>query len=214
MITDKKADAQQIFMYLTAIIVFSLILVYGYSAVKGFKAKTDEVDTIQLKNDMTSSVKSVMFDYGSRMEKEVAVPAEYKKVCFVDLTQSANAGTSGVCTSGNDDYDAIVCDSWESKADSNMLLVSSGNPLAYNIGEIRIDDPYYLCFKTDAGKAKVMLEGMGSYVLISETGKVSKTVCQNAANQGCDNIDMMITEGVIEQGYKEACCSQYTLCCA
>jgi hypothetical protein len=48
-----------------------------------------------------------------------------------------------------------------------MFLISQKETLTYNIGEIRIDDPYFACLNATNGKAILKLEGKGSYVLLS-----------------------------------------------
>jgi len=159
----KKSQVQQIFIYIVAIILFSLILVYGYNAVRGFRAKTDQVALLQLKNDISSSITKVSTDFGTIIKKELDVPFKYKEICFVDLTKSGSAPVTDICKV---DGNPIVCNSWTDKSPYNMFLVSQKDIETYNIGEIRIDDGFF-CTDLINGKATLRLEGKGDYVLLS-----------------------------------------------
>jgi len=161
----KKSQVQQIFIYIVAIILFSLILVYGYNAIRGFRAKTDQVALLQLKNDISSSITKVSTDFGTIIKKRLDVPFKYKEICFVDLTKTGIAEFTDICgVNGN----PLVCDSWTSNSPYNMFLISQKDTETYNIGEIRIDNPFFFCTNVTNGKATVKLEGKGDYVLLSE----------------------------------------------
>lgn len=151
------------FIYIIAIILFSLVLVYGYSAIKNFRSKTEQVSLLQLKNDISSSVKKISSDYGTIIKKELDVPFKYKEICFVDLTKAAIAGSTDICGDGK----PVVCDSWQSNSPYNMFLISQKDTITYEIGEIRIDEGFF-CTNVTNGKAIVRLEGKGDYVLLSK----------------------------------------------
>jgi len=160
----KKSQVQQIFIYIVAIILFSLILVYGYNAIKNFRSKTDQVALLQLKNDISSSITKVSTDFGTIIKKELDVPFKYKEICFVDLTKAALAEFTDMCgVNGN----SLVCDGWKSNSPYNMFLISQKETETYNIGETRIDDPFFFCTNVTNGKAIIRLEGKGDYVLLS-----------------------------------------------
>lgn len=171
----RKSQIQQVFIYILAIIVFSMILLYGYKSIKGLGQKADDVILLQLKTKITSTVKKAVSDYGSVIREELDIPGDYDRVCFVDLSKSSEALDQEVCDSVSPDYEPLVCDSWEANAKSNMFLLSkSGDVLTYDIGDIRIEKDeggvieYYECINVLQQKIVLRLEGEGDYVLLSE----------------------------------------------
>ena len=57
----KKAQiAGQIFVYIIAVVVVGFIVVYGYSAIKGFSERGEEVESISLRKDLENSVQILL----------------------------------------------------------------------------------------------------------------------------------------------------------
>lgn len=164
----KKSQTQQIFIYIVAIILFALILAYGYKAINDFRKRTDEVSLLQMEKDISSTVKRVAPDYGTIVKKELSIPLKYEKVCFVDLVTSNTVPlNTELCNDIKDDYNYIACNSWEDKASYNMFCISNGDTLTYDIGRVKIEDPYYFCIASVNGKITLRLEGKGDHAMLS-----------------------------------------------
>lgn len=173
----KKSQVQQIFIYVVAIILFALILAYGYKAINDFRKRTDDISLLQLEKDISSTVKRVAPDYGTIVKKELSIPLGYKKICFVDLvTPSLVYTNEKICedVTGNTDYNPIVCDSWKDGAGYNMFGISDKDTLTYDVGKIKIEYDnngnlqHYFCSDVVNGRITLRLEGKGNHVLLSK----------------------------------------------
>jgi hypothetical protein len=169
----KGQVAGQIFIYIIAIVVVGFILLYGYSAIKNFRERGDEVEFISLKTNIESSVKSIASDYGSVRRPDFAVPGKYTEVCFVDRNKAAAADISGLCDSTKDDYEPIACEGWKTKR-YNVFLIPDGSE-GFDVGEISIynaatgeGNAPYICVPVVNGKLRVTLTGKGDRVQVEE----------------------------------------------
>ena len=160
---QKKSQIQsQVFIYIIAIIVFSLILVYGYNAIIGFKERSEQIAYIQFKTGLVSTVDRISSDYGTVKREEFFIGGDYKKVCFV---QSYNSPEN----LAGDISDPIVKDSVEGGADKNVFLFTNTLQESFDVGEINVSNGYN-CTPIVNGKVKVQFEGKGDHTLISIYG--------------------------------------------
>lgn len=153
-----KTKAQmigQIFIYILAVVMVAFILLYGYSAIKTFKDRAEQVAFIKFKTDLESTVKSVSFDYGTVKKAEFLVPSGYKEVCFIDLNKPTIPD------------DPVIEDSVKSGVEKNVFLVAQVAEESFYVGNITVKDP---CMAVKGGKIKIRLEGKGNYAAISEWG--------------------------------------------
>jgi hypothetical protein len=155
----KKAQIiGQVFIYVITIIVFGIVLLYGYRAIGNMSNKADQVMLIQLKKDIANAVDKT--DYGSVVKYDLTLPGKFNEVCFVDLSSDANNAMQT-------NY-PLVYDSWRDKVSANMFLIEDKGTIESSyIGNIIIDDPYYFCTKGTQGRLSVRLEGKGTKVRLS-----------------------------------------------
>jgi len=211
----KKAQTQQIFIYITAIIVFSLILIYGFNAIKTLSAKTEDVVFIQIEKDMKSSVKSILYDYGSIEKKEISATTQFTKFCIVDTTITPNPSSTAVCNPSSDEYNLLVCDGWQDKSE-NMFLIGPSKTKSFMIDDIKVTDPpAFLCIPILGGKATIKLEGKGNHVLVSEWGltDIQKMICEEAENSADRELSCTSGLDIIGKVTKDECCMFEQLCC-
>jgi len=164
MFYKKSQIHAQIFIYVIAIILFSLILVYGYNAIKGFKERSDQITYIRFKTDLVSTVERVSPDYGTTKREEFFVGGNYDRVCFV---QSYGIGDpiTHAYVRGNIN-DNIILDSFESEVNKNVFLFANTLQESFDIGDINVTSGY-LCIPIINGKARLEFEGKGDHTLIS-----------------------------------------------
>jgi hypothetical protein len=159
---NKKGQmAGQILIYVLAIIVFSLTLVYGYKAIKGFADTGEEISYLQLENDIKSEVEKVQGDtMGTLKKKILQIPGSYRQVCFVE----SYAAPLGIGTN----YDIIDNAFSAGIYDKNMFLVPPGN-VGFDIGKIAVDmnGTDSECVDIVGGKVTLRVESMGDHVKIS-----------------------------------------------
>ena len=68
-----------------AVIIFSMVLIYGYNAIRQINATRQQVEVIEFSESLKSAIKRTALDYGSVKRYDFKVPAAYKEICFVDL---------------------------------------------------------------------------------------------------------------------------------
>jgi hypothetical protein len=169
----KAQIAGQIFIYAIAIVVVGLIIVYGYSAIKGFRDRGEEVEYITLKTNIENSVKSIASDYGSIKRPDFVVPQKYTAVCFVQRDSKEGASSEGLCNPVGDDYWPVACEGWKAGR-NNVFLVPDGSA-AFDVGDIKVaeldgatvNERNYVCAPVVNGRVLVQLKGLGDRVLVS-----------------------------------------------
>jgi len=177
MISGKRAQiAGQVFIYIIAIVVVGLIVAYGYSAIKGFTQRGEEVEYITLRTGLENSVKSIISDYGSIKRPDMDIPGKYEMICFVDKSRSGDAQNTAMCSpqQGLDSFhQPIACSGWKTGRD-NVFLIPDGSE-SFDVGTIMISNegkPYsgqpFVCLEVINNKIRLQLKGLGDKVEVSE----------------------------------------------
>ena len=165
----KGQTAGQIFIYITAIVIVGFIIAYGYSAIKGFTERGEEVEYITLQKSIENAVKSIASDYGSVKRPDIDVPGKYELVCFVDKSLSEEAiETSDICQNrpGREKYNQpIVCSGWKTGR-NNVFLVPDGSD-SFDVGNIVMEHGNFICLDVVNNKINLQLTGLGDRVEIS-----------------------------------------------
>ena len=154
---NKKAQiAGQILIYVLAIIIFSMTLLYGYKAIKYFTDSSTEISYLQLENDIKNEIEKVKGDsVGTVKKKVLQIPGNYKDVCFIS--------TFGFGTRGMDTY--LLIQQTLDSTKNNMFLAPPGN-VGFDIGDIKVESPY--CISILGSRVTLRLESMGDHVKVSE----------------------------------------------
>lgn len=162
----KKAEIPaQIFIYVSAIILFSLILIYGYNTIKGFREKSEQIAYIKFKTDLTSTVEKISSDYGTIKREEFFIGGKYTKVCFVQNYQIEDYNLHPEITENVDEL--IINNSVKSNVNKNVFLFANTLQESFDVGEINVSDGY-LCVNLYNGKIKIQLEGKGDHTYIAK----------------------------------------------
>lgn len=169
----KKAQtAGQIFVYVLAIVVVGLIIAYGYSAIKDFTEKGEQVEYITLQKGLENSVKAIMSDYGSVKRPDVNVPGAYEMICFMDREKADGADGTALCTEVPEEeklYQPIACSGWKTGR-NNVFLIPDGSD-AFDVGNIVIkDNRPFICLDVINNKVNLQLKGLGDKVEVSQYG--------------------------------------------
>lgn len=176
----------QIFIYILAIIVFSLIMLFGFNAIRNILQTGEKAQFVDFKTTLENEIRTITSQYGDVMvfddRNQLRVPGNYKELCFIDI--DSNPASSAICAS-QDEEKRLICDSWTTSYQNrqilkgpfeNVFLVPSAPSKIFIQEKIKIDanadgNPDAtgeLCIKTVAGRVNLRLEGRGTYVLISE----------------------------------------------
>jgi len=184
---SKGAVVGQVFIYIIAVIVFALVLIFGYQAITGFLDKGEKVAYLTFKTDLENAIKNVYSDFGTvaiyNGRNVLAVPVDYEEICFVDLDKDPPPldpnNPESFCR-----QNPLICDSWRTAksnggytaGDQNVFLKPIGlSPIkVYRItvdtdmdGEEELSDEGYLCLPVIQGKLFMRVEGMGDHTFVS-----------------------------------------------
>jgi hypothetical protein len=169
----KAQVAGQVFIYILAIVVVGLIIAYGYSAIKGFTQKGEQVEYITLKTGLENAFKGIISDYGSvKRLDDLNIPGKYSMVCFVDKDRASAANEFAICTKQTTlekYYNPIACSGWKTGR-SNVFLMPDGSD-SFDVGKILFEDNEgrpFLCIDVVNNKIKLQLESRGNAVVVSE----------------------------------------------
>lgn len=162
----KKSQAQQVFVFILAIIIAALIFIYGYGAIRDFMDRSDQISLIRFQTEIQSSIRTTSADYGSVKKVELTLPSRYEKVCFVDYDKFNTQNPICSLTAGQEkDYNPLICDAWESRT-QNIFTVPVADETIKTM-QLEIDEGY-LCVKTSNGRIVLRLEGRGDRAALSE----------------------------------------------
>ena len=159
----KRGDVSQVFVYITAVIIFGVVFLFGYRAINHLLEESDKVGFITFKTDIESAVRSIKTDFDSATvyaaEKPLRVPPAYTLVCFVDFVGLSPA----------------ACDTWKTypsweETTANVFVTPEG-PASIKVSPIKLRDAQgqpvdHLCIPT-RGRLDMRLVGRGSHTLIS-----------------------------------------------
>jgi hypothetical protein len=177
----RRAQISQVFFYIMAIIVFSVILIFGYRTITDFIEKGEQVAFITFKTDLESAVRKVASDFGSvtvyNTRHPLLVPNNHQRICFINVDRTPPVDCDST-------LNPIICDAWLTSfnsggwgaAESNVFLEPLGK-ISIKVYRITLDtnsngvedsaDAGYLCLSTSEGRVDIRLEGRGDHTLVS-----------------------------------------------
>ena len=156
--STKAQISGQIFIYVLAIIIAGLILLYGYRAIGTITKTGEEVALIDFKNQLEGDIEKLATDYGAIKTKSYILPSGTETICFVD----SDAKTTAT------DYQ-IINDIVASGARQNIFLIPLLNIQIYAEG-LKVDESgsKSLCLTNQRGRITLRLEGRGDGTLVTE----------------------------------------------
>ncbi len=177
----KKGQVSHVFTYIMAIIIFAVILIFGYRAISEFVDKGERVAFVTFKTDLEGAVGEIASDYGSvvvyNAQHPLKMPGKYEKICFIDVDKPPVANCNGL-------LNPIICDAWKTAFDAGGFNAAEANVFLEPIGilpikvyRIKVDtngnriedgnDAGYICFDNVGGRVNLRLEGKGDHTFIS-----------------------------------------------
>jgi hypothetical protein len=161
----KKGQIQaQVFVYVLAMLVISMVLLYGYRSIATMQERAKQVDILSLKHEVIKSIEKVSNDFGTVRAPTFNIPKEYSEICFIDIDNSP-------ATELQSEH-PLVYEAWEDES-ANVFIIKDLVDESFMVGEsdislIDIDHPNYLCFKVINSRVKVRLEGVGGKAKLSK----------------------------------------------
>ena len=152
----------QIFIYALTLVLISVILVYGYTSIKNFKQKTEDIVALKFQKDLRNAIESITNDYGSVSRKEFQLSGDITQVCFVEAFQSFDKSNP----IGNLQLNSLVKNSIKD-SDKNVFLLENTLRSSFLAGKISVDKDV-LCIKPANNRIILRIEGKGDHAVLSE----------------------------------------------
>lgn len=188
---NKKAmGVGQVFIYIVAAISFALIMIFGYRAINSFLQSGEQVQLVQFKTDIESSIKKIYTEYGSVRTEKYRIPGAFEQVCLVNMEYPATQEEVDELCKEN----VYACKVWEDaivaqqkyvadpaanpkdgydSVDENVFLTPITEGLTqlkvYRISIDQNDDGVeegFLCENIKKGSFSLVLEGKGDHTQI------------------------------------------------
>jgi len=166
---NKKAQiAGQVFIYILAIFVFAVILLYGYTAIKGFIGKGEETAFIQFKNTLEGEVSRISTEPGDIIvfdeRNPLPIPGTYEKICFVDSNAEIE-DTFNLDSKEQQIISAAINAGVHNRTENVFLIPPAQSPIFLGILETWPNN--ILCVNNENGLVRIRIEGKGYGVRIS-----------------------------------------------
>lgn len=164
--TAKRAQMiGQVFIFILAGLVFVLILAYGYKAITGFLERGEQVQLLDFRNELDSTIKTIRRDYGSIQRVDLRVPAKTEEACFV----STNAeDVSSVQQQELQQRYPLLYNAWATGSENVFLIPRQPTPLL--VPDLLVDSGY-VCIPAINGRVSLRVEGTGSKARVSPWNK-------------------------------------------
>lgn len=161
----KKAQTiGQVLMFVLAGLVFVLILVYGYRATSGLLERGEQVELLDFKNRLESSVETIKRDYGSVQRVDLRVP-KADQLCFV--TDPKHENENPVSHEQLQSQKPLVYNAWRTGTENVFLIPKQETPIF--IKDLVADCPGgYCCIDAKARKISLYVEGTGKTAKVKE----------------------------------------------
>ena len=177
---SRKAFSSEIFLYITALLIFALVLFFGYRSITQFIDKGERVAFITFKTTLERSIQDIARSDGNVLVfnagHPLLVPSPYRRVCFVDVDARPPISCHSL-------LNPIICDAWKTAFDAGGWATAEANIFTEPIGiipiksyRIRIDsngnhiedtsDASYACADTSSHRLDIRLEGRGDHALV------------------------------------------------
>ena len=188
---NKKALAiGQVFIFIVAAITFALIMIFGYKAISGFISSGEDVAFVQFKTSLETSVKKIYTEFGAVRVEQFQAPTKYTQICFVNMDfQGEMEGLKEFSLTAYDTYDTAKSDynrkdelnrpdlsSAYAASDQNVFLKPAATApikihqikLEEKQADNKVEEVGFLCEPIRQGSFTIVLEGKGSYTLLSK----------------------------------------------
>jgi len=151
----KKAQTQQVFIYIMVILVVGAILLLGYKSINDIMNKSCAVDEATFKNDFNQLLERNS-GYGDIYRTPLGVPCDVDAICFVNKTV-----TNPETTITN----PLILQSYQAGAKDNVFVVKGTTikPLLTK-DNLEVKDQFF-CVNNTAGKFSIVLEGIGKGIV-------------------------------------------------
>jgi len=169
----KRAQtANQIFVYILAIVIVGVILLVGYNSISEVINRMNSMGDVDFEKKLSSAVRRVSPNFGQMQVIDIPVSGEYNEVCFITNYESNYLGIAATDPPFAD-Y-PIIFESVEGleTPENNVFLLKDEKQFGVNfdIGGIRVSNSGMplLCFDVVGSLVNIKIEGKGDHVIVSK----------------------------------------------
>ena len=130
----RKAQASQMFLTVLTLVIFVLVLIFGYKAVETFRAKSDDLLLLKFQKDLQTTLQSV--SYGTMKIRTFEVPYGYHEFWLVDVTNAFDTDGNVVPSCTNSPPE--ILDAIQSRTGENAFLIGPSKFHAFTLTQISI----------------------------------------------------------------------------
>jgi len=156
----KKAQANQIFVYVLGLVIIAGIIILGYTMIFSVKKTASDAEIEALKSSLQKEVKDIISEYDNKRTFTKEISSRYTLVCFADTTPE---GRNAIMT--DPEVNPIVNDSVASGSNNSVFLID-GQIIAFSIKDLRVSPPRYNICYNNTGVINYTLQGKGEYALL------------------------------------------------
>src|SRR3989344_3355827 len=80
-----------IIIYVLAVFIGSLVLLFGYSVIKEILASQRSIELLDFKQDLRNEIKQKLSEFQSRDTLSLMLPSNFETVCFVSAGSESGA---------------------------------------------------------------------------------------------------------------------------
>lgn len=185
MIKENKAQINQVFMILFALIIIGVIALFGAKSLSGIFADKCLADSISFQNKFADTIQNNN-DWGSVHEYTFGTPCDYTTLCLVDA-RSINNGAFTI--SSDIPFYYLINNSVHDGVLKNIFLIKNGQlqPTAY-VSELHLTEDKTiplkpLCVRAHVGRYTFIMKGLGSTTYV----RLKNEDTQHSNNQQPNN---------------------------
>jgi len=150
--TKRSQIQTHLFIYILAILVLALILLFGYRAIDSFRDKGKQATMLTFKTSLANEVERVSLSFGEVSIVDYTLPTEYSEICFVDSSVINSKDYAKIPST----Y-PIIQGAVESGSENNVFLVSGISEPFSNVGQIKVTN-FFKCARVMDGKFRLRFE--------------------------------------------------------
>lgn len=165
---NKGMVVGQIVVYILSLLIFGLIIYYGYNAIQQFWENQQLVELLEFKNRISKDINELSRRDGDvkvfNPEKPLRAPGRYKELCFIQLKEN------GVPTNPPSNLYPLIKNSWEGQVKENIFLVIEDMEESFFVERLKVDNnnKYYDCFTINDGRiTDLRIKGEAGFARIS-----------------------------------------------
>ena len=164
MISKKKADASQMFTYISTAIVIVVVLGFGIHWLMGLLDNVSEIECVQFKKDLEIRVRNNL-DYGRVDTRPLRVDCDVREICFI--TDTLFEKKSHSYNDNGDVLDYLINSTYSGNVQQNVFMLNNIPVDFFYLEKLYVEpNNLPLCFNVTNIGLNVRFEGQGNHVIL------------------------------------------------